>query len=418
MPQMPATHVQMVIAGAGAVGLTLALALRQALGHSFHITVADPALARQPASSTPDHRAYALAAGARRMLEALGVWEQVAPHAEPIRTMAITDSRTRDVMRPVFLRFEEERPEGEPFAQIVLADALNAALAAAARARGITLCAQSVIRAVPAAGHMQVTLSGGDALRVPLLVAADGARSPLREAAGMGWVGHDYAQRGIVATLGHERPHGGQATEHFLPGGPFALLPLCDDAQGRHRSSMVWSEPAGNAAGLLALPEDAFLHEVEARSGLALGELELLDRPRDFPLRFGLARRFAKDRLVLVGDAAHSVHPIAGQGLNLGLKDVAVLAEIIADAARLGLDTGAATVLERYETARRADTVMMAVGMDTLNRLFSNDALPLRLARDFGLGIVERMPRLKSRFIAQAAGESGSPARLMRGQPL
>ena len=203
-----------------------------------------------------------------------------------------------------------------------------------------------------------------------------------------------------------------------MPSGPFAMLPLTDDAMGRHRSSIVWSERRENIDALMRLPPDMFLAEIEARFGLEFGEIALEDRPRPFPLSFGMARRFIGPRLALLGDAAHQVHPIAGQGFNLGLKDVAALAETIVDAARLGLDVGSATVLGDYERARRADTVAMGFGMDALNRLFSNDVLPLRLARDLGLGLVDRIPALKHAFLKQAAGEMGRPARLLRGESL
>ncbi|MGL4729542.1 MAG: FAD-dependent monooxygenase, partial [Bosea sp. (in: a-proteobacteria)] len=223
---------------------------------------------------------------------------------------------------------------------------------------------------------------------------------------------------GIVASLTHERPHQGRAIEHFLPSGPFAMLPLTDDAQGRHRSSIVWTERSEDVPVLLRQPPDRLLANIESRFGLELGEIAIADAPRAFPLAFGMARSFVGQRLALLGDAAHQVHPIAGQGFNLGLKDVAALAEIIVDAARLGLDIGSATTLEAYERARRADTVAMAFGMDALNRLFSNDTLPLRLARDLGLGIVDRSPSLKRGFMRQAAGELGEQPRLLRGVAL
>lgn len=409
---------QVLVSGAGAVGLCLALALNQGLGARCRVIVADPALDAASSPAGPDHRAYAVAAAARRMLEALDLWDAVAPHAEPIHEMVITDSRTHDVVRPAFLTFAGERADGDPFAHIVMAQPLGQVLEAAARKRGIILTKASVTTTQTGMGDVAVALCDGTRLSCRLVVAADGARSTLRDAAGLGWVAHDYAQSGIVATIGHERSHQGRATEHFLPGGPFAMLPLPDDATGQHRSSIVWSEPRDNVAMLLALPDADFLREIETRFGLELGEICLLDKPRAFGLGFGVARRFVGARLALVGDAAHVVHPLAGQGLNLGLKDVASLAEILTDAARLGLDIGAADVLDAYEKTRRADTVMMGAGMDVLNRLFSNDIAPLRLARDLGLGLVERMPRLKRFFIAQAAGESRAAPRLMRGEKL
>jgi 2-octaprenyl-6-methoxyphenol hydroxylase len=409
---------QVIIAGAGAVGLCLALALKQELGPRFNVVVADPGLGLHQSPRHPDHRAWAVAAAARRMLDTLGIWPDIARAAVPIHEMVITDSRTHDVVRPSFLTFARDETDDGPFAHIILADHLSAALENAARAAGVELVAAHVAHAENRPGSTLTTFSDGAALRCRLLVAADGAKSRLRTAAGLGWIAQDYAQSGLVATIGHQRPHQGRAIEHFLPGGPFAMLPLPDDGAGHHRSSIVWSEQHETVAVLLALAPTEFLREVETRFGLALGDITLLDTPRAFPLSFGLAHRFVSERLALVGDAAHVVHPIAGQGLNLGLKDVAALAEIITDAARLGLDIGAAPVLDSYERARRADTVMMGMGMDMLNRLFSNDSTALRLARDLGLGMVERLPGLKQQFMAQAAGERGTAPRMMRGQRL
>lgn len=402
----------LVVAGGGINGLSLALAVRAGFGQDLPVAVVDPGLFRRDPS---DARAYALAPGAKRMFEALGVWREAEAFVEPIREMVITDSRAHDVVRPSFLTFAGEQGEGEPLAYMIAAEDLTAVLERHARAACIRLAATRVEKATPGPAAITVALADGTALTTPLLVAADGGRSPLREAAGIDWIGWDYGQSGIVATIGHDRPHHGRAYEHFLPSGPFAILPLPDAAEGRHRSSIVWSERRRDVEPLMALDPEDLLAEVETRFGLEFGAIALLDTPRAFPLRYGVARRFAGDRLALLGDAAHQVHPIAGQGLNLGLKDVAALAEIVVDAARLGLDIGAPTVLERYESARRADTVLMGLAMDGLNRLFSNDLLPVRLLRDFGLGVVDRLAPLKRFFAGHAAGDD---ARLMRGEAL
>ncbi|HSP24566.1 MAG TPA: FAD-dependent monooxygenase, partial [Saliniramus sp.] len=261
-------------------------------------------------------------------------------------------------------------------------------------------------------------LADGEALPVDLLVAADGARSRLREAAGIGWVGWSYPQSGIVATISHERDHEGRAIEHFLPSGPFALLPLPRGGSLGHRSSIVWSERRENVAHILELHRDDAIEEIERRFGLELGKIALDTPLRAFPLSFGIARDFVGQRLALIGDAAHVIHPIAGQGLNLGLKDVAALAEVIVDAVRLGMDPGGADVLEDYQRARRFDTVAMGVVTDGLNRLFSNDITPIRMIRDLGLGLVDRMNPLKRFFIREAAGLSRSGPRLLRGERL
>ncbi|HEV2555518.1 MAG TPA: ubiquinone biosynthesis hydroxylase [Bosea sp. (in: a-proteobacteria)] len=404
-----------VIAGGGIAGLSLALALKQALGGSFAIIVADPAFARPV---RPDTRAYAVAAAAQAMLQALGIWDKIAGGAQAMTEMVVSDSRSGDVVRPVFLTFDGEVEPGQPFAHMIGSGALIEALTAACREAGVVLRGEGVTRFDSDDAGVSVVLAGGEALRARLLVAADGARSRLREQAGIGWVGWDYGQSGLVATIGHERPHGGRAVEHFLPSGPFAILPLSDGGRLGHRSSMVWTERNENVPALLSLDEEGILAEIERRFGLELGEIALESPVSAHPLGFGVARRFVGERLALLGDAAHLIHPIAGQGLNLGLKDVAALAEVIVDAARLGLDPGAADVLEGYERARRFDTVAMGAVTDGLNRLFSNDATPLRLARDLGLGIVDRLPGLKRFFIREAAGVAGAPPRLLRGEAL
>lgn len=407
---------RIVIAGGGIAGLTLAVALTQALGESHRVIVADPALAGPPRA---DGRAYAVAAAARNMLEALGIWRLAEAASTPMTEMIITDSRTPDVVRPVFLTFGGEVEPGQPFAHMVENGALMAALLQVARANGVELRAAGVgAGTAEADGAIAVSFSDGGKLDAALLVAADGARSRLREQAGIGWVGWSYPQSGIVATIGHERPHEGRAVEHFLPSGPFAILPLPDGGKLGHRSSIVWTERSANVPALLALDESDLLLEIERRFGLELGEIALESRPGAYPLSFGVARRFVADRLALLGDAAHVVHPIAGQGLNLGLKDVAALAEAIVDAARLGLDIGGPDVLESYEKGRRFDTLAMGVVTDGLNRLFSNDSTPLRLVRDLGLGLVERMPRLKRLFIREAAGLAGPTPRLLKGEML
>lgn len=406
---------RIVIAGGGIAGLSLALALKQALGAAFEIMLADPAL-RAPARD--DSRAYAVAAGAQAMLEALGIWQAVAATAQPMTEMVITDSRGADLVRPVFLTFDGEVEPGQPFAHMVENATLLAALLEACRAAGVVLRPEGVRRFESDEAGIELLFSGGERLGATLLVAADGARSKLREQAGIGWVGWAYKQSGLVATLGHERPHHGRAVEHFLPAGPFAILPLSDGGRLGHRSSIVWTEATESVPALLSLDEADLLAEIERRFGLELGEIALESQVGAYPLSFGVARRFVSQRLALLGDAAHVIHPIAGQGLNLGLKDVAALAEAIVDAARLGLDPGGLDVLDDYERARRFDTVAMGVVTDGLNRLFSNDATPIRLARDLGLGLVDRLPGLKRFFIREAAGLAGATPRLLRGEAL
>jgi 2-octaprenyl-6-methoxyphenol hydroxylase len=259
-----------------------------------------------------------------------------------------------------------------------------------------------------------LSLSDGTTLEAKLLVACDGVRSKLRDMAGIKTVNWDYGQSGIVATVEHERPHNGCAEEHFLPSGPFAILPLKNN-----RSSLVWTERTADADRLVAADDLIFEEELERRFGHKLGGLKVIGGKRAFPLGLTLARSFVAPRFALAGDAAHGIHPISGQGLNLGFKDVAALAETVVEADRLGLDIGSINILERYQTWRRFDTFRMGVTTDVLNRLFSNDVGPIRIARDFGLGLVDRMPKLKSFFIGQAAGTTtASNPRLLAGETI
>jgi 2-octaprenyl-6-methoxyphenol hydroxylase len=401
-------NTDVLIAGGGFAGLALALALRRALGPRFAVALADPELARGD-----DLRASAIAAAPRRMFEALGVWDGVGGEAQPILDMVITDSRVDDAVRPVFLTFEGEIEPGEPFAHMIENARLVAELASKAAAAGVTLDSEPVKDFTAGRAGVSVELGDGSKWAAKLLVAADGARSRLRERAGIAVHGWSYGQSAIVTTVAHERDHHGRAEEHFLPGGPFAILPL------RHnRSSIVWTERTADAERLVALPDAEFHDELEKRFGLHLGDITLAGPRRAYPLGLWVARSFIGERMALVGDAAHVIHPIAGQGLNMGLRDIAALAEAVVDGARLGLDPGDATVLERYQRWRRFDTMTMSVSTDALNRLFSNRSDVLRLARDIGLGLVDRLPPLKRMFMREAAGLSGEVPKLLRGEAL
>jgi 2-octaprenyl-6-methoxyphenol hydroxylase len=404
------TQRSIVIGGGAFAGLALALALRQGFGGEIPILVADPALALRPSR---DGRATAIVAACRRLFEAIGVWDEVAAEAQPILDMVVTDSRLSDATRPVFLTFGGEVEPGEPFAHMIENRHLIDALVRRAEAQGVELSATPVADYEARADGVAVTLGDGGIIEASLLVAADGARSKLRERAGIATHGWDYDQSGIVVTVGHERDHHGRAEEHFLPAGPFAILPL----KGA-RSSLVWTENRAEAARIVALDEIEFHAELEQRFGLKLGEVRALDKPRAFPLHYFVARAFVGERLALVGDAAHVIHPIAGQGLNMGLKDIAALAEVVVDAARLGIDVGQADVLERYQRWRRFDTMAMGLATNSLNLLFSNESTLLRGVRDIGLGLVDRLPPLKSMFIRQAAGLSGDVPRLLKGEAL
>jgi 2-octaprenyl-6-methoxyphenol hydroxylase len=397
-----------VIAGAGYVGLVTAVAIA-ASRPSLSVAILDAA---PPDAWKKDGRASAIAAAARRMLQQLDCWQVLAAEAQPIHEMVITDSRTADPVRPVFLTFDGS-VEGEPFAHMVMNRDLNGTLRARAAALSVRFReGMSVNGFEPEDSHVTVHTSQGP-MEARLLVAADGVRSRLREIAGIRTLSWTYGQSGIVCTVEHERPHEGRAEEHFLPSGPFATLPLKGN-----RSSIVWTERTEDAERLVRQNPLVFEVELERRFGLRLGTLHVLDKPRAWPLGLTLARDFVRPRFALAGDAAHGIHPIAGQGLNLGFKDAAALAEVVVEADRLGQDIGAIDTLQDYERWRRFDTVQMGAMTDMLNRLFSNDVTPLRLIRDLGLGIVDRLPTLKSFFIRQAAGLTDSAPRLLRGEPI
>ena len=421
----PNGPIDVVIAGGGFAGLALAIALREGLGPTFSVVVADPMLGK---SHADDERASAIVAAARRLFETLGVWQDLAEEAQPILDMVVTDSRLDDAVRPVFLTFAGEIEPGEPFAHMIENRRLVDVLAAKAKEIGIDLRPTAVAaftpprapdgsRASPSeagwAQSIDIELADGDAVSARLLVAADGARSSIRARAGIATHGWSYPQSAIVTNVGHERDHQGRAEEHFLPAGPFAILPL----KGR-RSSIVWTEATREAERIVALPDAAFHAELERRFKLHLGEITSVGPRRAHPLGFFVARSFIAERIALIGDAAHVIHPIAGQGLNMGLKDVAALAEVVVDAVRLGLDPGAADVLERYQRWRRFDTMTMGLATDGLNRLFSNHSAALRLFRDVGLGLVDRVPNLKRLFIREAAGLVGEVPKLLRGEAL
>ncbi|MCM2440323.1 ubiquinone biosynthesis hydroxylase [Agrobacterium vitis] len=401
----------LVVVGGGYVGLSAALAVKRAAPH-LDVTVIEAAPEGQ---WRKDPRASAVIAAATKMLEVFGVWSTIAPQSQPINRMIVTDSRTSDPVRPVYLTFDGEVEEGKPFAYMVPNVAMVGALLDAAGEAGISIRHGVKAAGFSVNGHKaEVALSDGTTLDCRLVVACDGVRSRIRDMAGIKTVTWAYGQSGIVTTVEHERPHQGVAEEHFLPAGPFAILPLTGN-----RSSLVWTERSEDADRLVAEDDLMFETELERRFGHKLGAIRATGDRRAFPLGLTLARSFIGPRLALAGDAAHGIHPISGQGLNLGFKDVAALAETIVDADRLGLDIGDLTVLERYQTWRRFDTFRMGVTTDVLNRLFSNDITPVRIARDFGLGLVERLPKLKSYFISEAAGTAvkGGP-KLLTGQAI
>lgn len=408
-------YFDLVIGGGGFVGLALAAALVRVAPGVFRIALIDTADISDLDAIKPDPRAFAITAASRHLLEVLGVWADVADRAQPILDIDITDSPLDAAIRPLLLHFDLDLGGSEPAAHMVEhADLLRALRAHVVGLEGITTTAPGKIASFDAGPlGLDICLEHGGSLRGPLLAAADGRRSPLRRMAGIKTVGWRYRQIGIAATVEHDEPHRGRAVQHFLPAGPFAILPLKGN-----RSSLVWSENAKRGEAIMAKDDAQFLSEVERRFGPKLGRLRLAGPRGAFPLEMHIARSFTGNRFALLGDAAHGLHPLAGQGLNIGLRDVAALAEVIVDTARLGLDIGGAAVLERYQRWRRFDAALSATAMDALNRLFSNESDILRVVREVGLGFVDRAPALKRFFVEEAAGFTGQTPRLLRGEPI
>lgn len=406
------TDADVLIAGGGAVGLALACALADALGSGARIAVVDRSdLAPAPAASG-DPRAYAISASSKNLLSAIGAWDALAADAQPMTAIEITDSSLHDAFRPRLLAYDNHLQNGEPGTYVVGDQRLRTSLLLSARMRpGVELVAGARIADVTFGAHAAaLDLGDGRRLQAPLVVAADGRQSLVRERAGIKTVDWAYDQIGIVTTVKLEKPHGGRAVQHFLPAGPFAVLPLPGD-----RACITWSEAAERGRQIMALPDEDFEAELSLRFGHRLGGISLAGPRASWPLKMHLARALVAERVALAGDAAHGVHPIAGQGLNLGMRDVAALSEVVADAAWLGLDFGQSSVLQRYERWRRMDGAMSAASYDLLNRLFSSDQSVVRTLRDAGLGLVDRLPALKQFFVNEAAGMTGDVPKLLRG---
>jgi len=418
-------RIELLVAGGGLNGMLLAIACA---GAGLAVAVVDR---QDPATMLDDRfdgRTTAIAYGSKLVLDGVGLWEMVQDEAEPIREIRVADDDS-----PLFLHYDHRElgsadtdAGAPPLGYIVENRVLRRALFERAQSLPrLALIAPRTLGPVTADESGAVaTLADGTRLHARLVAAADGKDSPLRKAAGIRAVEWRYRQTGIVTTVAHERPHAGIAIEHFLPAGPFAILPMTDEPSRdtalprRGRSSIVWTENAALAPHLLELPDDEFATELEARFGDFLGAIEPIGPRWSYPLSLMQAERYIDRRLALIGEAAHVIHPIAGQGLNIGIRDCAALAEVVIDARRLGLDIGDGPVLERYQRWRRLDAVLLAGVTDGLNRLFSNTIPPVKLVRDLGLAMVNRLPPLKRLLMMHAMGTLGDRPRLARGERL
>ena len=399
-----------IVVGGGLVGAAAARAFASA---GLEAALVDRAPVETGAAF--DGRTTAISHASVQVLRGVGLWPAIAAHAEPMADIRITDGEA-----PVFLHYDHREVGDEPFGYIVENRLIRAAAAALLEdTPNVSVLSPAVAeRSERSGGFARLFLAGGDVLEAPLIVAADGRGSPLRREAGIGTVEWAYGQKALVLTVSHEQPHGNVAHERFLAGGPFAILPMTDGPDGEHRSSIVWSERSDLADALLGLDDARFLQELEWRFGDFLGDIRLVGPRWCWPVGLVVAERFCAERLALVGDAACGIHPIAGQGFNLGIRGVAALAESVVDAFRLGLDIGGPAVLADYQRRQRADSILLAGVTDGLNRLFSNDIPPVRAARQLGLAAVGRMPGLKRALMRHAMGVAGAPPRLVRGEPL
>jgi len=407
-PATPGNTADTIVVGAGLSGLTIALALAEAGLSSVVIDRVDP---RASVAGRNDVRTTAISLSSRRMLTVLGAWPAVASGAEPILDIRVSDAGARS-----HLHYDHAAVGDEPMGHIVDNGALKSAMLDRLAAHdGLVTIADpgSAAGLDVTPGGATLTLEDGRTLAAPLIIAADGRMSRIRALAGIRHTATDYHQTSIVDTIAHTLGHRNIAHERFLPGGPLALLPLRGD-----RSALVWTERSAVAQRIASLDDDAFSAALEERFGESLGTLTPLGPRRTYPLSLIVAEACIADRVALVGDASHAIHPIAGQGFNLGLRDVAALAEVLADSARLGLDIGSAPVLRDYQRRRRFDTMSLVAATDGLTRLFSNDITPIKAVRRLGLAVVERVPALKRGAIRHAMGTLGSLPRLLRGEPV
>ena len=399
----------LLIVGGGLNGCTMALAAAQA---GLTSTVIDALPTETRANPEFDGRSYALALGSQRLLQALGLWEALEDEAQPILDIKVSDGRAGEGPSPFFLHFDHAEIEEGPMGYLVEDRYLRRVLLEAmADQTGIAHRSGETVVAQDTGGAASVTLASGEVLTGALLIGSDGVTSGTAKRAAISRTGWSYGQTALVCAIRHELPHNGTAHQFFMPEGPLAILPLTGN-----RSSIVWTETDANAARIQALGDEEYLEVLRPRFGSFLGEIALAGARYTYPLMLSIANSFAGERLALIGDAAHRVHPIAGQGLNAGLRDVGALAEVLADARRRGEDIASPLVLQRYQEWRRFDTATLAVATDGFNRLFSNDNALLRGIRDIGLGLVNALPAARRGFIREAAGLTGDLPRLMQGK--
>ncbi len=397
-----------VIVGGGLTGPALALALAQA-GQSVTIIDSLPQTVRKNAGF--DGRSYALALASVRLLSGIGIWDAVAENAQPMLEIKVTDGRAGEGAAPFFLHFDHAEIEEGPMGHMLEDRYLRRAFLDAMKTHPtITQVTDTVVAQEADAKGVRVTLASGKTLDARLLIGSDGRTSGTAQRAGISRTGWQYGQTALVAAIEHELPHHGIAHQFFMPPGPLAILPLPGNV-----SSIVWSETAETAARFAALSDAEFMEVLRPRFGDFLGDISLRGKRYTYPLGLSLANSFVAERVALIGDAAHGLHPIAGQGLNAGLRDVGALAQVVSDATQRGEDFAAPDVLARYQQWRRFDTTTLALTTDLTNRLFSNDNPFLRFARDLGMGAINKVPALRRGFIREAAGLTGDLPDLMKG---
>lgn len=397
-----------LIVGGGLNGPATALALARA---GLSVTVIDSLPAETRSESDFDGRGYALALASVRLLRRIGVWDRVAENSQPMLEIKVTDGRAGEMPSPFFLHFDHAEIEEGPMGHMIEDRFLRRALmdAMADNDRIALLNGETVVAQEPDATGMRLTLASGQTLSGALVIGSDGRRSGTAERAGIRRTGWDYGQTALVCAINHTRPHDGVAHQFFMPPGPLAILPLPGN-----RSSIVWTEECARAKAIQGLDDAGYLEVLRPRFGDFLGDISLAGKRFTYPLNLTVANSFVADRLALVGDAAHGMHPIAGQGLNAGLRDIGALAQVLGEARARGEDIGALPVLRRYQEWRRFDTAGLAFATDMSNKLFSSDNPLLRAARDLGMGAINTMPRLRRAFIREAAGLTGELPELMR----